>query len=52
MVRFKLFPILAIELEQNANNSKIVSVSVQATTAALESGVNVLGITGFDRKAI
>ena len=52
MVRYKLFPILAIELDENATNSKIVSVSIQASTAALESGVNVLGITGFDRKAI
>ena len=52
MVRYGLFPILAIELQQKDNEPKITNVSIQATSAALEAGVSILGITGFDRKNV
>ena len=48
MVRYGLFPVLAVELNRPAGAPPVKSISVRCSAAGLEAGVGVLGITGFD----
>ena len=51
MVKYGLFHVLAVEWQQKKGLPRISKVTLQASTAALESGTSVLGITAFDLAA-